>query len=219
MQAAWRSPGYAADPILGSQKLTRMVRISFLILLMLGQTVVRADDDPHSKPPEKLEAAYAAPAEMKSYFLHVHATEPQWLKERQVEDSFLIRSQAYYVARIVVEPTPINKDLKAEFEKLLQTSGDAKKEIETDPLLGPKDAYVIFNGDKKPVLIVYRQLGILTSSHAISVSGKDTFQAVDGWTSYNKNSAISAFLDSIAPEKSAYETPFTKWKGDSDDPF
>ncbi len=157
---------------------------------------------------------------MRSYFLHIQALEPRWLYVKQIQNWFPIKSHTSYVARIVAEPTPIDQDLKAEFEKLAQTSNDAKKEIEIGPMLGPEAAYVIFNSEKKPVLIVYRQFGVLCSSHPNSVSGNDTFQAFDGWTSYNVSSAISSFLEAIEPEKHIYETPFIKWKGDSnDDPF
>jgi len=191
-----------------------MLRLLITLFLVVGQMVSRADEAWYSKPPEKIEAAFAAPAEMRSYSLDVQAIEPRWLYEKQLEDWFPIKSFTSYVARIVAEPTPISGELEAEFEKLAKTSEDAKKEIETGPLMGPKAAYVIFNSKKKPVLIVYRQFQVLWSSHPHSVSGSDTFQAFEGWTSYNLNSAISEFLEKIEPKKRIYETPFTKWKDD-----
>lgn len=194
-----------------AMKIRHLIRVFAALII---SSLYGRDDERFAKPPAAIDAAFVAPAFMRSYFLDVQAIEPQWLYSKQIENWFPIESYASYVAVVFDVPTPIGKDLKASFAELATTSEQSKKNVKNGPMLGPQSAYIVFDSAKPPILIIYLHFGQIVTSHAHEVSGGDTFQAFEGWKSYNEIPALTGFLESLGPEKQAYDTPFLKWSGE-----
>ena len=198
---------------------------AMLVIAVSGMLSLEARDEEELARAPKIDAAYIAPAYMRSFFLDVQAIEPRWLYEKQIENWFPLQSCAFNIAHVVNTPVAVPTNIKSRMSETMTLGRKgAKEELEKGPMLGADRVYVIFDSNRKPQLIVFRQAGFLVTHHAHDVSEGDMFQAAGKWRSVSDDKELMQFLESIdLPADDSKrrdrlyspvtrpETPFLKW--------
>lgn len=174
-----------------------VLSVTSVVLAVAIQSLVARDEEELAKPP-KIDAAYVAPAYRRSFFLDVQAMQPRWLYEKQIEKWFPIESCVFEIAHVTTAPVAVPAGMKKQMAEIFAvgTKG-AKEEIEKGPLLGPDRAYVVFDSERNPQLIVFRQLGFLVARRAHDVSEGEMFQGYGGWMTVTRDKDILEFLKSV----------------------
>ena len=181
-----------------------------LLVVAVHCEVVALDDDEAKQPPI-IQPAFVVAATMRSYYLDVQAIEPRWLYEKQIEKWFPIQSHASAVAVVTETPKPVPPALVPAFSGLATTDKAAEDYVVNGPVMGPTRAYILFDAQRRPIVILYLHFEVLRAARAHEVSRSDTFQAYEGWESYRRAPDLVAFLATLDPA-APLETAFEKWK-------
>ena len=177
-----------------------------------------AAEDAHHEAPD-IDAAYVAVAEMRSYTAKVHALEPAWLYQRQTRESFTIEAMAAYVALVTEAPIPVPAKLTDRFAAFRESSPEARATAEAEPMTPPEQAFVVFDAEREPRLLIYLHHGVLIAQRAVEIGGRDTFQGAGDWIVYREDGTLMDYLVDLAESAPPKESPFQRWLGPPRDPF
>ncbi len=190
----------------------KILKTTALALVCFGFAVgLDAAGDALEKPPSGLNAAFIVPLHLRNYLIDVHAIDPRQIDENKIKNGGQIKGLASYVGTAIDVPAAVPDEMKMLFERLLESSKDAEKRVQEGPLLGPEEAFLVLDRERKPLLMIYLHFGIIVARHVQEVAGGDIFQPCGSWVSYGDDPDLIRFLWRTGP-KFDFETPFLKWR-------
>lgn len=186
--------------------------LTMLFLVIVSPSCFAFDPNDYREAPTT-EAVFYAQAEFRSFRGFVQVLDPRDIAQGQYEKGFLVDAECSYLCHVVAEPKPLPPESAKQIcASLFANSPEAKAQIMNGPMLGWFTAFVLYDKQRKPVAIVFQQLGVFFTSHVRDVGMGDMYQSIGDWEAYSYSKAFAKLVGVAKNYPPPTETPFLKWQ-------